>query len=351
MSSTSSKITPSFRQELQKLLLSSEFASYLNYRETDEFQNNSFKFFSCTLSGRFPKKMELEFEELKESVFDLGANLLGEKSFEIVNAIFETSCGNAIGEKYNAIDAFDEAGKKTSIAHAPGSVLLLDFWATWCKFCQEPMQENVNFVSEHPEVREKMKIEIVGISTDEDQKKWSEHIKAKNWGYIPHFVKANIIKTLNITGIPYIMIIAKDGTLKYEGHPRNINLKETLINLSEGKEVSFSNTDNWDTDANRNSSWNEKFDNEKKDEIVKEFNERLRAAGATKAEFLAYSKALMDKSGKFKRKTQFFIQGEVLSCENDVIDALLPKLCEEFGIADVQKKLKVITINITDEDF
>ncbi len=353
------KITPAFREELQKLILSSDlFSRYLTYRQTDEFQNNNTSFFTCSISGRIPKKLELDFEEFKERVFDLGANLLGEKSFDIINAIFETSCGNAVGERYNPIDAFDEAGKKTSIAHSPGNVLLIDFWATWCKFCQEPMQENVNLITENPELRLKHGINIVAVSTDEDQKKWSEHVKAKNWSCIPHFVKANIIKTLNISGIPYIMIVGTDGVLKYEGHPRNVNLKQTLLNLStqvagdNKEEVSFS-SENWDTDANSNLNfdWNEKFDYEKKAAIVNECNLRLREAGASKAEFLAYSKALMDKSRKFRVKTQFFIQGEVLSCENDVIDALLPKLREEFGIVEVLKKLKVITINITEEDF
>lgn len=347
---TSKKISPQFRQELQKLLLSSAFSNYLTYRETDEFQTDNTSFFNCTISGRIPKKLELDFEEFKESVFDLGASLLGEKSFETVNAIFETSFGNAVGEKYIPIDCFDEAGKKTSVAHSPGSVLLVDFWATWCKFCQEPMQENVDLLTEHPELREKHGINIVGVSTDEDLKKWSDHVKSRNWGVIPQYVKANIIKTLNISGIPYILIVGTDGILKYEGHPRNINLKETLVNLSQGKEVTFS-SENWDTDADRNKDWNEKFDFEKKAEIVRECNERLKAAGATKAEFLAYSKSIMDKSGKFKKKTQFFVQGEVLSCENEAIDALLPKLREEFGFAEVQKKVKVISINITDEDF
>ena len=347
---TSKKITPEFRLQLQLLLQNSRFNNYLSYRETDEFQAENTRFFTCTINGRIPKKLELEFEEFKESVFDLGVNLFGEKSFETVNSIFEISFGNAVGEKYNPIDAFDEAGKKTSIAHSLGSVLFIDFWATWCKFCQEPMQENINLLKVYPELSEKLKINIVGVSTDEDQKKWSEHIQAKNWGSIPHFLKANIIKTLNITGIPYVMVIGTDGILKYEGHPRNINLKETLVNLSQGREISFS-SENWDTEGNRNYDWNEKFDFEKKAEMVKQCNQSLRLAGAQKAEFIAYTKALMDKSGKLKRKTQFFVQGEVLSCENEVIDALVPKLREEFGIEVLQKKVKVITINITDEDF
>jgi len=343
-------INNNFRQELQQKLLSSQFNSYLTYKETTEYQNENTTFRSCSITGRIPKKQELEFEEFKESIYDLGTELIGENTFEIITKIFDVGLGLAVGDKYNPIDVFDGNGKKTSIGHEQGSVLLLDFWATWCKYCQEPMQENINLIREYTEPFQKNKISIVGVSTDEDQKKWNEHIKIKNWENIPHFVKPNIIKTLNIVGIPFIIIVGKDGIIRYQGHPRNINMKETLINLSEEKELNLLK-EIWDTDMNKNTQFNDLFDEDKKAEMVKNCNERLKSVGVSKAEFIVFSKNQMEKNGSLKKNTQFFIQGEVLDYENELIDKLIPELEKDYEIDNITKKIKIISISITDEDF
>lgn len=342
------KITKEFREALVKLILSSEFKDYISYKETDEVTKNGC-YLNCSLNGRIPKKLENEFNEFKEQIYDLAQSHLGENSFEAVNSLMDFTFGAGVGDKYQPIECFDETGKKTSIIHSNQQVLMIDFWATWCKYCQEPMQENINFIQEISQSGLNQKISIVGLSCDEDQNKWKDHIKSKAWGIIPHYVKANVRKVLNISSIPYIIIVGKDGLIKYEGHPRQINLKETLLNLNEGKGASLVE-EKWDDDS-KNFDWNNSFDELKKEGMVYDCYLKMKNSGVKNAEFIVYTKSLLQQDGSFKKRTQVFIQGEIMEYENEMIDKLIPVYETQYKFANIQKKTKLISISMTDEDF
>ena len=75
--------------------------------------------------------------------------------------------------------------------------VLVDFWATWCNFCQEPMQHNVDFIRTQGDSLNG-KLRAVGISCDENKDNVINHIKAKNWDNLEHYVKKSIREELAI---------------------------------------------------------------------------------------------------------------------------------------------------------
>ena len=315
------KITREFRIQLVKLILSSEFNKYLEYKQTDELSSS--QFFSFQVTGRVPKDKENNFNEFKESIFDLAQSLIGDNSYDLVNDLFDITFGLGVGDKLQPIDVFDESGKKICITHESNQVLMLDFWATWCSYCQEPMKENVNLIKENPSFKEK-NIHIIGISCDEDQHKWIEHVKSRNWEILPQYIKPNILKVLNINGIPHIIVVDKQGIIKYNGHPLLINLKQSLLNLSEGKEILIESTN----DDDKNSFWSQ-LDYKKREEIVRNCNQLLKDSGSTNTEFIVYTKSILQKDGSFNSKTSVFIQGEVLKFESDIVEGLINSIYDE----------------------
>lgn len=344
----SGKITSKFREELKKQILKSEFNKHLTYKETDEF-NRGNKILTCTISGRIPKTKETEFNEFKENLFELAETYIGENSFEILEKIFEITFGAGIGEKYNPIEVFDLKGNKTTINSEQGKVSLIDFWATWCKFCQEPMEENIKLAKEALDSNDLKNTNIIGLSCDEDESKWKEHIKVRNWENIQHYNKPNVLKVLNLVGIPQILIIGKDGFIKFLGPPRNIELKETLINLNMEKEIIFKK-EIWDNDSKTNNNWNFELNEEEKEKIVNEMNNTFNEKGANKAELIIYSKSVMDMNGKMNKKTQVFLQGEIMGYENEIVENCITTLEKKYSLGNIANQIKVVDMNL-DEDF
>lgn len=87
------------------------------------------------------------------------------------------------GEKLNLA----KAQKDQSLKHTPGEVWLIDFWATWCPPCQAPMAHNQKMMQTYakkwgPDVK------IVCISIDNDPNKVVNHINAKGWTSLDHYV-------------------------------------------------------------------------------------------------------------------------------------------------------------------
>lgn len=57
-----------------------------------------------------------------------------------------------VGDQYQTITnvtTLDDAETPVSIEHKPGTVMMIDFWATWCPPCQRPMAHNQEMLEEH----------------------------------------------------------------------------------------------------------------------------------------------------------------------------------------------------------
>ncbi len=105
----------------------------------------------------------------------------------------------------------DMQGKMRKLSDFRGKVVFLNFWATWCKPCEEEMPsmqalyENLN----------NFPFEIVAVSVDKDPpEKVAEF--AKQYGItftILHDRKGKIKETYKTTGVPETFIIDQNGVV------------------------------------------------------------------------------------------------------------------------------------------
>ncbi|RYG75619.1 redoxin domain-containing protein [bacterium] len=112
-----------------------------------------------------------------------------------------------------ALQSPDVDGKTHTWSEYKGKVVLLDFWATWCGPCIGELPNVLkNYETYHPKG-----FEIVGVSLDEDKKKLTDFIKAKDLKYVNLFDakgwKNVDAVTYGVQGIPFTLLIGKDGKI------------------------------------------------------------------------------------------------------------------------------------------
>lgn len=95
-----------------------------------------------------------------------------------------------------------------------GKVVLIDFWATWCRPCRKAIPELNAF-------QEKFKNDLVVIGvSDEAEAAVSQF---KNTTAIKYSLALDATKkmsnSINVRGIPHVLIISTDGVVRWQGFP------------------------------------------------------------------------------------------------------------------------------------
>lgn len=107
-------------------------------------------------------------------------------------------------------------GREWNLADYKGRVVLIHFWATWCKPCKawEPWLKET-----HRRYGDRKDFALVGVALDRDSDtvreycakhgmEWLQlHESGKQW-------KNSLAKALGVTGVPSVWLVHKDGTIE-----------------------------------------------------------------------------------------------------------------------------------------
>lgn len=102
----------------------------------------------------------------------------------------------------------------TKLSDLKGKVVLIDFWASWCRPCRA---ENPNVVRLYNEYKDKG-FTVMSVSLDRDLNAWLNAIKKDGLTWpnhvsdLKHWSSA-VAKIYGVRGIPYTVLIDEEGTI------------------------------------------------------------------------------------------------------------------------------------------
>lgn len=118
-----------------------------------------------------------------------------------------------IGQRRPGFSLSDVSGKVRDVSEWDGSVILINFWATWCLPCLEEVPELVRLQQDYGE----RGLQVIGIALQQAEELHG-FIREHHMNYPVLAGQAAVIKAAedygnNLGALPYTAIIDRDGTV------------------------------------------------------------------------------------------------------------------------------------------
>ncbi len=182
--------------------------------------------------------MEKEFSIYESVVQQLSASFSGSPNVEGIKQQYNERVKQrdamnflAPGKVAPDFTQNDTNDKPLSLSSLRGSVVLIDFWASWCRPCRA---ENPNVVKLYNKYKDKG-FTVMSVSLDKDKQNWLAAIAADGLAWPNHvsdlkYWSNAVAQQYKVSGIPFTVLIDAEG--KVIGTKlRGADLENTLKNI------------------------------------------------------------------------------------------------------------------------
>lgn len=210
------KNDPELFVKIQTISLSSE--SHLKAYYIDIINKNPGSLLSLAAVEQLdPEQYHNEYKKVDEA---MAKSLAGTPYYENFHKKVEGMVKLFVGEPVPEITLADREGNPLSLSSLKGKVVLIDFWASWCRPCRA---ENPNVVKAYEAYKNKG-FEVFSVSLDgipqqqnpkqdwlkaieQDNLKWNSHVSdLKGW-------QSSIVPVYGIQSIPFTLLIDAEGII------------------------------------------------------------------------------------------------------------------------------------------
>ena len=307
-----------------------------------------------TLEGRVSKKLltPLKYgwlnphDELESQIYDIiefySGPYLATKLYE---EYWLVSIGTSKDDHFNSLSVNKIEGGEYIIKQQGNETLVIDIWATWCSYCQKPMEHNMDLMQDK-QITD-LGINIIGVSVDKDLNALKNHLKEKNWIHIPQYNNEHTRKNLQIISIPCVIIINNKSIIKHVGSPNDMLFVESIKNIAKGGEAIIEIFD-----SVQDNVWWSKLTIEEKTKIVNQINNKMNEEGCSKASFVMTSTYQYEGKTMLHAKCKPGYLGKVSNFEFENLKKFEGVLASKYNLRNVDNKVHVekLVINF-DEDF